>query len=168
MAEPTILADPHDHPADAEALAELAQSAGHTLAVAESLTGGAISSQLGAAPSSSDWFRGGVVAYSSEVKHTLLKVPEGPVVSEQAARAMAAATSELLGSDVTLAVTGVGGPDRQDGQPVGTTWYAVCVGDDVQAECRQFDGEPDDIVKAAVEHALRLLHAALTASKERS
>ncbi|MGH3501875.1 MAG: CinA family protein [Nocardioidaceae bacterium] len=81
-----------------------------TVAVAESLTGGLVASSLAAAPGASRWFRGAVVAYASEVKHELLAVPAGPVASEQAARAMAAAVADLLGADLTLAITGVGGP----------------------------------------------------------
>jgi nicotinamide-nucleotide amidase len=61
----------------------LARSTSRTVGVAESLTGGAVC----AAESSSEWFRGGLVAYSSEVKHAVLDVPDGPVVSAEAAHA---------------------------------------------------------------------------------
>lgn len=80
----------------AEMIAELADSEHRDIAVAESLTGGIVASTLAAAPRSSKWFRGGVVAYASDVKHDLLKVPPGPVVSAQAARAMAEAVRRLL------------------------------------------------------------------------
>ena len=61
------------------------------MACAESLTSGAIASALGAAENASEWFRGGVVAYASGVKHDLLHVPPGPVVSAPAARAISPA-----------------------------------------------------------------------------
>ena len=96
---------------------------GHTLAVAESLTGGLLASTFAQASGSSEWFRGGIVAYSSAVKYDLLDVPDGPVVSEAAAVAMARGASVLLQADV--AVTGAGGPDPQDGQPPGTVWAAT-------------------------------------------
>ncbi|MDR6864749.1 CinA family protein [Phycicoccus sp. 3266] len=149
----------------AEQVARLAEVSGRSVAVAESLTAGALSSALGAAPDSSEWFRGGVVAYASDVKHTLLKVPDGPVVSEQAALAMAESTAELLGADVALAVTGAGGPDPQDGQPAGTVWLAVCVGRHATTECRRFPGSPEDVVQQTVLRGLALLQQALESSR---
>ena len=77
-------------------------------------------------PGASDVFRGAVVSYASEVKFDLLDVPEGPVVSEAAAAAMATGARRVLGADVGLALTGVAGPTEQDGMPVGT----LCVGID--------------------------------------
>jgi nicotinamide-nucleotide amidase len=151
-------ADPEER---AEEVARLASDSGRSVAVAESLTAGALSSALGAAPNSSDWFRGGVVAYASEVKHTLLRVREGPVVSEQAAIAMAESTADLLGADVALAVTGAGGPDPQEGQPAGTVWLAVRAGGHTTTECRRFPGGPEDVVQQTVLRGLALLQHAL-------
>jgi competence/damage-inducible protein CinA-like protein len=102
---------------------------GATLAVAESLTGGLVASRLVNVPGASDWFRGGVVSYASDVKFSLLDVPEGPVVSTEAAGAMAEGVRRLLGADVGLAVTGVAGPDPQEGQPPGTVFMAVAAGE---------------------------------------
>lgn len=93
-----------------------------TLGVAESLTGGLIATRMTALGGASAWFRGGVVSYSSDVKFDLLDVSEGPVVSRECAAAMAKGVRKVLGSDVGLSVTGVAGPDEQDGQPVGTVW----------------------------------------------
>lgn len=106
---------------------------GLTLACAESLTGGLISSRLTSVPGASDVFRGGVVSYASEVKYDLLGVPQGPVVSEEAVVAMAEGACRVLGADVSLAVTGVAGPDPQDGVEVGRVWMATSVGGAVQA-----------------------------------
>jgi PncC family amidohydrolase len=79
----------------------------------------------------SEWFRGSIVSYSSDVKHALLGVPAGPVVSAEAAQAMASGAVSALGASVGLAVTGVAGPTEQDGMPVGTVFCAV-----------QLDGAP--------------------------
>ncbi|HEY8544785.1 MAG TPA: CinA family nicotinamide mononucleotide deamidase-related protein, partial [Acidimicrobiales bacterium] len=80
------------------AVAELLVERGHTLAVAESLTGGLVAARLVNVPGASGWFRGGVVAYASDVKYDLLDVPEGPVVSEEAAAAMATGVRARLGA----------------------------------------------------------------------
>jgi nicotinamide-nucleotide amidase len=95
---------------------------GLTLAVAESVTGGLIASRLVGVAGASTWFVGGVVSYASEVKFDLLNVPVGPVVSAEAAEAMATGVRTLLKSDIGLSVTGVAGPDEQDGQPAGTVF----------------------------------------------
>ena len=101
--------------------------AGLTLAVAESLTGGLVASRLVAVPGASAWFRGGVVSYASDVKYELLGVPEGPVVSAAAAIAMAEGVRDRLRADVGLGVTGVAGPDEQEGQPVGTVFVGIAL-----------------------------------------
>ena len=102
---------------------------GLTLAVAESLTGGLVASRLVDVPGASAWFRGGVVSYATDVKFSVLDVPEGPVVTAEAAAAMATGVRDLLGADVGLGVTGVAGPDSAEGQPPGTVFLAVVVGD---------------------------------------
>jgi len=107
------------------AVADLLTARGLTLAVAESLTGGLVAARLVNVPGASSWFRGGVVAYASDVKRSLLEVPPGPVVSAEAATAMASGARRALGADVGLAVTGVAGPDEQDGQRPGTVFLAT-------------------------------------------
>ena len=151
----------------AERISTAAQSAHVFLATAESLTGGQISSILGAAPASSDWYRGSVVAYSSEVRHRVLKVPDGPVVSEASARAMAGAVAELLGADIAVAVTGAGGPDPQDGQPPGTVWFGLFTHGRIDTEMHRFAGEPQDVVTATTDRALELLEQALVSAPGR-
>ncbi len=108
---------------------DLLRERGLTLGVAESLTGGMIGSRLCDVPGASDVFRGSIVSYASDVKHELLGVPDGPVVSEEAARAMAIGARRVLGTDVGIAATGVAGPDEQEGRPAGTVCMAVAVGD---------------------------------------
>ncbi|GEL25845.1 competence damage-inducible protein A [Pseudonocardia sulfidoxydans NBRC 16205] len=132
-----------------------------TVAVAESLTGGLVSSALAKAPAASEWFRGGLVAYSGEVKHDVLGVPPGPVVSADAAEAMADGVRKLLSADVAVAVTGVGGPGEQDGCPAGTVFVAVVTADTCRTEHHRLDGDPGKICAEAVTATLALLLAAL-------
>jgi nicotinamide-nucleotide amidase len=151
----------HDEQADqiAGEISGLARSTGRTIAVAESLTGGRICAALAAAESSSEWFRGGLVAYSSEVKHTVLHVPGGPVVSAEAAEAMGVGVRDLLGADVGVAVTGAGGPAPQDDQQPGTVFLAVVDGSESGSEPqrRHIDGDPGQVCATAVTEALQLL-----------
>ena len=104
---------------------ELCRRQGLTLATAESVTGGLVGARLTSIPGASDVYRGAIVSYATEVKQTLLGVGEGPVVSEAAAREMADGVRERLGADVGLSLTGVAGPDEQDGQPVGTLYVGL-------------------------------------------
>lgn len=109
---------------EAVVLAELRRQ-GLTLGTAESLTGGMIASRLVDIPGSSAVFRGGVVSYASDLKFDLLGVPDGPVVSAAAVAAMARGAAELLKVDAVVAVTGVAGPDPQEGVAPGTVWMAT-------------------------------------------
>lgn len=114
---------------------------GLTLAVAESLTGGLIASRLVNVAGASKWFRGGVVSYASQVKFDVLGVPEGPVVSAEAAEAMASGVRKLLGADVGLSVTGVAGPEEQDGQVAGTVFVGIDLGDRVENVALRLPGD---------------------------
>jgi nicotinamide-nucleotide amidase len=102
----------------------LLQERGWTLGVAESVTGGLVGGRLTSIPGSSAVFRGGVISYASEVKFDVLGVDRGPVVSEEVAVQMALGAQRVIGSDVAIALTGVAGPDEQDGRPAGT----LCIG----------------------------------------
>ena len=107
------------------AVGGLLADAGLTLGLAESMTGGLVASRLVNVEGSSTWFKGSVVAYDSQVKFDVLQVPEGPVVSESAAAAMAEGAAKVLGADVGLSVTGVAGPAEQEGMPVGTVFVGL-------------------------------------------
>lgn len=103
---------------------------GETLSTAESLTGGMLASLLTDVPGASRSFRGGVVAYASELKESVLGVPAGVVaehgvVSEPCAAAMAEGVRRLTGSTYAVATTGVAGPDLQEGKPAGLVFVAV-------------------------------------------
>ncbi len=113
---------------------DLCRSQGLTLATAESLTGGFIAQRLTSVAGASDVFRGSIVSYASEVKFDLLDVPVGPVVSDVAVTAMAASVCRVLGADVSVAVTGVAGPEPQDGEEPGTVWFATSVDGIVEAQ----------------------------------
>lgn len=132
----------------AEAVSKAASRDGRRLAVVESLTGGLVCSDLAASAGSSEWFRGGVIAYDRTTKHGVLKVPGGPVVSEPAVRSMADNAAPMFGADLTVAVSGAGGPEPQDDQPPGTVWFAVDDRGRVDAWSEQFDGDPPDILRS--------------------
>jgi len=103
---------------------------GETLATAESLTGGLVAATIVDVPGASAVFRGGLVAYATELKAALVGVPDdllaerGPV-DPDVARALARGARERCGADWGLAATGVAGPDPQDGHPVGRVYVAV-------------------------------------------
>ena len=134
---------------------------GRSVAAAESLTSGAIASALGRGDDASAWFAGGVVAYAERVKREVLGVTAASVLSPQCARELATGAARLLGADVAVAVTGVGGPDPEEGLPPGTVYAAVCIGDDVTDAAWRFDGDPAAVVEQTVLAALRLVRAAL-------
>lgn len=117
---------------------DLLKAQGLTIALAESLTGGMISSRLCDIPGASAAFRGSVVSYASDVKHQLLGVPDGPVVTEDAARAMVEGVCRLLDADVGIAVTGVAGPDSQEGLEPGTVFMATMVDGVVEVSRAKF------------------------------
>jgi nicotinamide-nucleotide amidase len=141
----------------AERVGELARERDLKVAVAESLTGGMIASALAEATEASKWFRGGVVAYASEVKHAVLDVPEGPVVTAPAAEAMARGVRRLLKADVAVAVTGAAGPGPQDGQDPGTVFVAFDDGDDHQVIRLALDDDPKSVCQITTVAALRTL-----------
>jgi nicotinamide-nucleotide amidase len=118
---------------------------GLTLAVAESITGGYLTGRLTAVPGSSEVLLGGVIAYRPEVKFDLLGVPRGPVITEEAAMAMADGVRRRLGADVGLATTGVAGPDSLEGQKPGTVWLAMAIDDDVEAHLVRLPGDRERI-----------------------
>ncbi len=131
------------------------------IAVAESLTGGALSQALAAAPDAGTWFAGGVVAYTVETKNRVLGVPMGPVVNAPTARQMAQGVLELLEADVALAVTGVGGPGEEEGRPPGTVYLAIVTRDSTRITEFAFDGDPESVVTQTVDASLHALQVDL-------
>ena len=151
-----------DDEAIEDAVAKVMGRRGQTLGLAESLTGGLAASRLVNVPGASNWFRGSVVSYASEVKFDVLGVPDGPVVSEDAARAMAEGARRVLGADVGLSVTGVAGPDEQDGQPVGTVFVGLArPGHDAEAVGFNVPGDRARVRQYATIAALDILRRSL-------
>jgi len=147
-----------DDEAIEDAVARALAVDGLTVGLAESLTGGLAASRLVNVPGASRWFRGSVVSYASEVKFSVLGVPEGPVVSEEAARAMADGARRVLGADVGLSITGVAGPDPQDDQPPGTVFVGLArPGNDTESFAFTVPGDRDRVRQYATIAALDLL-----------
>jgi nicotinamide-nucleotide amidase len=139
---------------------------GLTLGLAESLTGGLVASRLVSVPGASDWFRGSIVSYASDVKHAVLGVPDGPVVSVEAARAMAEGARRVLEADVGLALTGVAGPDPQEDKAPGTVFVGLALpGSDAEALEAHLPGDRDRVRQYATITALDLLRRRLLSPK---
>jgi nicotinamide-nucleotide amidase len=148
-------------------LARLA-SRGQTLATAESLTGGLIGERLTNVPGASESYLGGVIAYATRLKATFAGVPEavlatdGPVAASTA-RAMASGIAARCGADWGLAVTGVAGPDSQDGHEPGEVYLALAypAGEQIALSRHDLLGDRAAIRRQTAELALRLLADAL-------
>jgi nicotinamide-nucleotide amidase len=135
---------------------------GWTIGLAESLTGGLVASRIVSVPGASEWFRGSVVSYASDLKRSVLGVADGPVVSGSAAREMASGARRVLSSDVGLAVTGVAGPTPQDDQPPGTVYAGVVLpGQEPEAVLLRVPGDRDRIRQMATISVLDVLRQRL-------
>ncbi|ONH23665.1 CinA family protein [Pseudofrankia asymbiotica] len=143
--------------------------AGRTVAVAESLTGGLVSVVLTAAPGTNATFRGGLVVYATDLKHTAAGVPQAdierhgpvhPVVAER----LAAGVRERLSADYGIGVTGVAGPGEQARHPVGEVFVSIGSEAGTSVTRHQFEGSRDDIRLAAAIAALSDLVRALDTS----
>ena len=148
----------------------------HTIAVAESLTGGLLVAELIRTPGASAVVSGGVVAYNTELKHTVLGVNaevlalHGAVHPDVAAQ-MAVGVREHLAvagqpAHIGISTTGVAGPDPQDGQPVGTVYLGFAIGSDVRTRHLQLSGNREAIREAVVYESLSELEALLMHSRE--
>lgn len=149
-----------------EDLGRLLQKENLTIAVAESLTGGLLSDGIAKLPDASTFFRGGLVAYSVDVKRRLLDIGDAPAVSRHAALAMADNVASLLEADVGISVTGVGGPGPEDGVAPGTVWMAIRTPSGTAAMLRNFGGEPLDVIRQACHAAIDAAHLALTDDRD--
>jgi nicotinamide-nucleotide amidase len=154
----------------AEVLAALVRQRA-TLAVAESLTGGLIGATITAVPGASQAFRGGVISYATDLKQALLGVPEDLLLREGAvhpevAAAMAAGVARLCEASYGLAVTGVAGPESQDGRPVGTVYVAVSDPDDeIHQRQLTLKGSRERIRVETMDQAIDLLASVVKANK---
>jgi len=162
-------------PSSAELSAEIIGSlaAKHfTIAVAESLTGGMLVAELIRTPGASVVVNGGIVAYNTELKHTLLGV-DAEVLAAHGAVHQDVAAQMAAGVRVALAVagepahigistTGVAGPDPQDGQPVGTVHLGFAIGSEMRTKRLLLSGSRDDIRSAVVYESLMELKSLLS------
>lgn len=149
---------------NAASLVATLTSRGMTIAVAESLTGGLLVAELIAVPGASSVVLGGVVAYNSELKHSVLGVDSSllaehgavhPDVAAHMATGVRVALATAAGpAHIGISTTGVAGPDEQDGQPVGTVYLGFAIGDSVHTKRLALAGDRAHIRAAAVDESL--------------
>jgi nicotinamide-nucleotide amidase len=147
--------------AGADAVGKLLLARHMTLCVAESLTGGLLTSRFASGSGASRWLDGGVVAYSRAAKVGLLDAGDGPLVSERTARQMLRGAMARFGAGAAVAVTGAGGPGGEDGAEPGEVWIGVRVGTEERVEQYQFSGEPAVVCEKTCLAATDLLRALL-------
>lgn len=160
-----------DTAADATAALERLRQRDWTLGIAESLTGGMLAATLIAVPGASVSVIGGIVAYATPLKHSLLGVDaallaEHGAVHPEVARQMAEGVRSAVAvdgrpADVGISTTGIAGPDSPDGQPVGTVHIGVSTPTDSRVLSLQLEGDRDAIRAETVRYALRALLTAV-------
>ena len=153
-------------PAELMALQRELVDRGDTVAVAESLTGGLLAAVLTGTPGASAVIRGGLVVYATDLKASLAGVDaellaDRGAVDPDVARQLAAGARRRLGATWGIGVTGVAGPDPQDGRPVGTVFVAVAGPDAIRDDAARHSGDRDEVRAAAVRQAVRLLRSAV-------
>ncbi|MFS0895518.1 CinA family protein [Microbacterium sp. 179-I 3D3 NHS] len=150
-----MAAEDHD---DVVRLSELAQSRHLRVCVAESLTSGRLANTVGAGGKASEWFAGGIVAYFTEVKERVLGLTPGTdPVSAACAEELAAGARTLFDADICVATTGVGGPGPEGKHPAGTVYLGWATAEGRGHRRLDLDGDPDDVMDASVDAAIRLL-----------
>jgi nicotinamide-nucleotide amidase len=141
----------------------LLRARGQRVTIAESCTGGLLGKLLSDAPGASDYFEGGVIAYSNSLKHSQLGVATATLqqhgaVSEAAVREMAQGARLLAGSAAAIAITGIAGPTgATPDKPLGTVWIAACLNEQTQTRRIVFPGDREEIRERAAQAGLALL-----------
>jgi PncC family amidohydrolase len=144
-------------------LGRLISGRGLTLAIAESCTGGLLGHRLTNVPGSSDYFLGGIVAYSYDAKERLLGVQHNTLydhgaVSEETALEMAHGARRALGSDIGVSVTGIAGPGGgMPGKPVGLTWIGLSARDTELAKQFVWSSDREGNKALSAEAALEMI-----------
>lgn len=147
----------------AEKLIGAALSAGKTISLAESCTGGKLAAAITDVAGSSAVFYGSAVTYSNVAKENILGVSGSIIerygaVSRECALSMARGARDIYDADIAISVTGVAGPGGgTQEKPVGTVWFACSSGEREEAFMCCFDGDRDGIRSAAVKTALEYL-----------
>lgn len=143
---------------------EVLYESGKTLGTAESCTGGRIAEAIISVPGASQYFKGGVISYTNEVKENLLNVShdvleEQTAVCEEVAREMVIGACKVLGTDYAISATGVAGPGGGTPDiPVGTIWIGYGAADDVRTFRLSEDFGRDINLSIATNKALRLFY----------
>ncbi len=140
---------------------------GLTLSSAESCTGGLFAHRITNISGSSKFFRGGIVAYSSNAKHKILKIDEillkkFGTVSKECAQAMATNCRKLFDSHIAIGITGVAGPDSLEEKPVGLVYIAIATSKNSYVKEYKFQGTRIAIKKQTVEKTCKLLLKLIT------
>jgi len=143
-----------------------------TLAVAESLTGGLLVAEFVSVAGASSVLLGGVVAYNTELKHSILGVDAGLLaahgaVHPEVASQMASGVREALAvagnaADIGISTTGVAGPGPSDGHPQGTAFVAISIGDQTHILSLSLEGSREEIRNLVVSESLTYLKAVVT------
>lgn len=155
-------------------IGRLLAGSSQTLAVAESCTGGNIAHFITSNPGCSAYFKGGIVAYSNEIKTKLLDVPfetleKYGAVSQEVAEAMALGAQRMLQTDYALATTGIAGPDGGTAdKPVGTVWIAVAGPSGVKSKKYNFRHNRERTIIRSSQTALNLLRSIILTDKSAS
>lgn len=146
-------------------IVQLLEAKSLTLAVAESITGGGLGSRLTSIPGAGSVFRGGVIAYFTDVKGTLLGVTEAAQsdpVSAICAQQMAHGIQQLLKADLGVSITGNAGPDSDKGdKPVGLVFVGIAFRGQLTSHEFRFRGLREDIRHRAEQAALNLIRREL-------
>jgi PncC family amidohydrolase len=138
-----------------------------TLGTAESLTGGAIAKAISSVSGSSRYFRGGIVAYATDVKCSLLNVDTSTieqygVVSREVAESMALGCRDVLKVDFAIATTGIAGPSGGTAlTPVGTVCFSVAGPNGCKSWIQHIEGDRSEVVEVSVEKGVQYLKESL-------
>lgn len=147
----------------AKQLGELLRAKKLMMGTAESCTGGRIANMITLIAGSSDYFAGGIVSYSNEVKHNVLGVSEENLrlysaVSREVVEQMALGAIRTLGCDCSVATSGIAGPGGGTPEkPVGTVWVAAALNDQVVSHCYHFGTVRAENIQSAANIALIML-----------
>lgn len=146
-----------------EEIGALLKAKNLSLSTAESCTGGGIAALVTSVPGSSEYFKGGIVAYSNEIKRTLLHVSAETLekhgaVSRETVEEMVKGAMKTLKTDCAVATSGIAGPGGGTPEkPVGTVWIAAAYKNEIHTQKQEGDSGRTGNVEKAIQNALLLL-----------